>query len=157
MERLIKNFLIVTAAILGSCAVILCCGCNSKYESIYADDGLIASYNSFGDSDYTVDETADGLYVSSSAFSGIETLIFAFTVDSDTSARLHIDHVFSGKVKVVLSDNENVYTLASCGQLSKNLSITGSNASVDFNEIPNGIYSLKIVGVKAEFDMWFSY
>ena len=161
MKKVLRNIIVVTVLITSVLMLALLSGCTTKYEKIYDDDSLIVRYNSYGDSDYISNNTIDGLYVSSESFSGVETLIYAFTVDSKTSAKITINYplagVVGGKIKVVLADNDNVYFIGSCGQFSKTSFGTHVSQNIDFNKIPNGVYSLKIVGVKANFEMWFSY
>lgn len=57
----------------------------------------------------------------------------------------------------LLADNYNVFVLGECGKLSSSFFATGINENLNFNNIPDGVYSLKIVGVNAHFEMWFSY
>jgi hypothetical protein len=161
MKKVLR-ILMVALTLITSGAVILFAGCTAKYENIYNDDNLIISYNSYGNSDYrTFNSPIDGLNVSSSSFSGVETVIYAFTVNSNTSASLYIDYSLAGavggKIKVVLADNYNVFVLGECGKLSSSFFATGINENLNFNNIPDGVYSLKIVGVNAHFEMWFSY
>ena len=161
MNIVLKSSIIIVVLIISIFSASLFSGCTNKYEKIYNDDSLIISYNSYGNSNYTKNNSKDRLTVSSSSFSGVETLIFAFTVDSDTYATIHVSYPLAGavggKIKVVLANNNNVYSIASCGQLSDGVFITENNEEVDFKNIPNGVYNLKIVGVNANFEMVFSY
>lgn len=163
MKRILKISLFVIVNIVSICAVMLFFGCNGKgkFEKIYNDDSLITSYNSYGDSTLNKSVSDNGLSVSSSSFSGVETLIYSFTVNENTSAYLNIEYheavTFGGKIKIVLADNHNVYVIGEYGKLSDNFFAQGSYGSVHFEEIPNGIYSLKIIGVEARFDMIFTY
>lgn len=161
MKKIKKIFLIAVTFIISVCGIIYFSGCKNQCETIYNDNSLIAKYNSYGDSECLVQKRANGLQVSSSSFSGVETLIYAFQVDSNTSAYLRINcaqaAVEGGKVKVVLADNSRVYVIGQCGKLSENFFLTSTNDDIDFSKIPSGIYSLKIIGVKVHFEMSFSY
>lgn len=160
MKKVLKKLSIVAIILISSCLSLVFFACESRYEKIYSDNSLIASYNTYGNSEFTKTNGVDGLYVSSSSFSGVETLINSFIVDVTASADIKLacrNSVMGGKVKIVLSDDNKVYEIAECGQLSKNFFTNEITDSLDFKDIPYGIYSLKIVGVNADFEMFFSY
>lgn len=160
MKKALKKTLVAVAILISSCLSLTFSACESKYEKIYSDDSLIANYNSYGNSELTKTNGVDGLYVSSSSFSGVETLIYAFTVDSNVSANIKLlcnNAALGGKVKIVLSDSKNVYKIAECGQLSKNNFVNKVAQIIDFKDVPYGIYSLKIVGCNSYLEMFFSY
>ena len=132
------------------CMAISVCfaGClpNADYEEMYNDDSQIARGSSniiVGSVETSVN---DKYKLSCSSLSGVYIALNSFTVNESTSANLSFE-LNGGKGKVVLVKGDSVYTLTE----------ESYDGAIDFENIPEGKYKLKIVGVKAEFKLTFSY
>ena len=143
-----KSKIIGILAVICAAICVAFAGCaftNYDYEEVYNDDAMIATCNSskrIG----SVESSVNGSYnLSCSSLSGVYT-IKSITVNENTSANLKLE-VSEGKCKVVLIKSTDVYTL-------KEGSYDGA---LDFTDIPNGSYKLKVVGVDAHIKLTLNY
>ncbi len=160
MKKIKRTFyaFILVAILTAFCGIFVGCTDYSDYSSIYDDDGAIISGNCLTVGNLNKDITPVDIVVSGEAFSGVETLYVPFTVSDNLKASIDIRYNgVSGRVKVVLADDSDVYTICAVGRVSENVFFGAIYDDVSFEGIPNGYYSLKIVGVKADFSMHIEF
>ncbi len=126
-------------------AVCLFAGCKVDYAALYNDDAKIIKSNVYSSVASVQQSTLNKYSYSCSKFSGIKE-IKNFTVESGSELDLRLN-VKSGDFKLVLTSDDTVYVLKE-----------GSYEGVlTFEEIPEGRYKLKMVGVGAEFELNITY
>ena len=126
-------------------AVCLFAGCKVDYEAIYNDDAQIIKRNVYTSVNLTDIETSSKYSCICSKFSGVKE-IKSFTVESGSELDLALN-VEAGDFKLVLTNSSNVYVL-------KESSYEGA---LTFEDIPEGRYKLKMVGVAAEFQLTINF
>ena len=138
-------FLLITVC-LAICVSLTGCLSTADYEEMYNDDSQIA-HSSSNVRVGSVETSGKGTYkLSCTSLSGVYIALNSFTVNESTSANLSFE-LSGGKGKVVLVHGDSVYTLTE----------ESYDGAIDFENIPDGKYKLKIVGVEAEFKLTFSY
>lgn len=159
MKKSLKTLLIlIVCAVAAACCAALA-GCNTDYSAVYGDNAKIISLNG----NYTATGRVRNVHngsakISCMSFSGVDTLYTRFDVDESASADLKINYTGEdGKLKVVLTDSNNVYVLKEVGFLDGNTYVDGFSDAVDFGNIPQGRYKLKIVGVEAGFSLELNF
>lgn len=138
-------FLLLTVCLV-LCVSLAGCMSADDYEEMYNDDSKIAHGSSnvrIGSVETTIGNTYK---LSCSSLSGVYIAINSFTVNESTSANLSFE-LNSGKCKIVLVKDGSVYKLAE----------ESFDGEVNFKNIPDGKYRLKIVGVEAEFKITLKY
>ena len=91
-------------------------------------------------------ENADGYKFKCGSLSGVYIIKNSFAVNDSVVADISFE-VPEGKSKIVLVDGENVYTV-----------VEGSFTGVlDLKDVPDGKYTMKIVGVDAKIDLTLKY
>lgn len=125
------------------CMCISGCLTTAEYEAIYNDDAKIASSSSNVRIASVQTDVGNKYSFSCSSFSGVYHMK---NINSGSDVDLSLT-VKAGKFKVVAVNDKSVYTLAE-GDFEGKL---------DFTDIPDGIYTLKAVGVEAEFSLKLTY
>lgn len=153
MKKSLKTLLILCVCVLSAVCCAAIAGCNTDYSTVYDDNAKIISLNGNYSAMGRVRNVHNGsAKISCMSFSGVDTLYTRFDVDGGTSANLTVNYTGEeGKLKVVLTDSNNVYVLKEVGFIDENTYVDGYSGAVNFGNIPQGRYKLKIVGVKAEF------
>ena len=160
MKKIKRSFyaFIIVAIMTAFCGIFAGCTNYSDYSSIYDDAGAIITGNCLTVGNINKEIEPGNIHVSGESFSGVETLYVPFTVSDNLKASIDIKYNgVSGKVKVVLADDSDVYTVCAAGRVSENVFFGSIYDDVSFEGFPNGYYSLKIVGVKADFSMHIEF
>ena len=128
---------------LALCAFLGGCLTAADYEDIYNDDARIATCST----NVMVGSVKSGIGSeykwSCSSFSGVYPI-----KDVKSSADVNLSlNIESGKFKIVAVNGNDVYTLAE----------GGFDGKVDFSKMPSGSYTIKAVGVEAEFSLKLTY
>ena len=146
MKRKLKIALLTILTAISVFAVCLFAGCKIDYAAIYNDDAKIIKSNVYTSVNLTDIETSSKYSCICSKFSGVKE-IKSFTVESGSELDLALN-VEAGDFKLVLTNSSNVYVL-------KEGSYNG--APLTFEDIPDGKYRLKMVGVAAEFQLQINF
>jgi len=155
-EYMKKSFNAIVISVICIVAGALCfvmAACNVDYADVYNDDAKIISY----DGNYSAVGRVRNVHagkaeVSCMSFSGVDTLYSSY---SPSEGPIHITFVYTGeegKIKLVLTDKDNVYLLKECGMLDGGF-VSGANGEINTDDIPDGKYKVKLVGYKAEFTL----
>ena len=146
MKKKLKIALLTVLTAISVLAVCLFAGCKVDYAAIYNDDAKIITYSGYTSVNLTEIKTSSKYSCKCSKFSGVNE-IKKFTVESGSELDVKLN-VESGDFKLVLTNSDNVYVL-------KEGSYDG--APLTFENIPEGSYRLKMVGVAAKVDLQINF
>ncbi|MDE6411589.1 MAG: hypothetical protein K2L02_03525 [Clostridia bacterium] len=143
MKNKLKIALLTILTAISVFAVCLFAGCKVDYAALYNDDAQIIKRNSYT-AVALVEDTSKYSY-SCSKFSGVKE-IKSVTVGSGSGLDVKLN-IESGDFKLVLTDSSTVYVLTD----------ESFEGVLPFENIPDGRYKLKMVGVEAKFSLKINF